>query len=122
MFPIVQIDNESLVLRPMTCPHHCVYYSKKQHSYKELPSYIFENSLLHRYEFSGSLSGLERVRSMLLPDTHIFCMPEQVEEVVLKCHKMIQEVFSDLKINPEYVSLSKRDPNDKLKFIDNDDL
>lgn len=122
MFPIIQIDNESLVLRPMTCPHHCVYYSKKQHSYKELPSYIFENSLLHRYEFSGSLSGLERVRSMLLPDTHIFCMPEQVEEVVMKCHKMIQEVFSDLKISPEYVSLSKRDPKDKLKFIDNDDL
>lgn len=122
MFPIIEVDNEKLVLRPMTCPHHCVYYSQKQHSYKELPSYVFENSLLHRYEFSGALSGLERVRSMLLPDTHIFCMPEQVEEVVLKCHKMIQEVFNDLNLKPEYVSLSKRDKEDKVKFIDNDEL
>jgi threonyl-tRNA synthetase len=115
----MQLESEHSVLRPMTCPHHCLLYSQKLRSYRELPIIYFENSLLHRKEFSGALTGLERVRAMELADTHAFCTLEQINKVMGDAIKIIQKIFKDLKLNLDYVSLSVRDPKDKKNFYGN---
>lgn len=116
MFPVMKVDNEELVLRPMTCPHHVIIYSKKPYSYKQLPIRLCEESMLHRYESSGGLTGFERVREMVLEDTHIFCTPEQVEEEVFNCYNLIKEAHEGLNSEIFQVDLSLHDPNDKEKF------
>lgn len=115
-FPPIVIDNETFILRPMTCPHHMMVYKQKPHSYKELPIYFCENAKLHRYESSGGLIGLERVRYMELFDCHIICMPNQIEEVVKKLDGILKKVHKKLNIKIDRVDLSLHDKNDTAKY------
>ncbi|WP_374696496.1 threonine--tRNA ligase [Spiroplasma endosymbiont of Polydrusus formosus] len=121
MFAPMAQDNEISVLRPMACPHHIAVYNYKQRSYRELPLRISEHAILHRYETSGSLTGLERVRMMQLTDSHIFLRYDQLKEEFKRCFKLINEVLTDLKITVDYYSLSIRDPANKEKYDDADD-
>ncbi|WP_412032517.1 threonine--tRNA ligase [Malacoplasma muris] len=117
-FPPIVIDNETFILRPMTCPHHMMVYKQKPHSYRELPIYYCENSKLHRYESSGGLIGLERVRYMELFDCHIICKADQIEEVVKKLDGILRTVHEKLQIKIDQVDLSLHDKNDKEKYHD----
>ncbi|MDE5767131.1 MAG: threonine--tRNA ligase [Malacoplasma sp.] len=115
-FPPMEIDNETFMLRPMTCPHHITLYNLKPHSYKELPYYICEDSKLHRYESSGGLIGLERVRSMELFDCHVITATNQIEDVILKLNDILNLVYKKMGIKIDRVDLSLRDPKDKVKY------
>ncbi len=117
-FPPIVIDNETFILRPMTCPHHMMVYKQKPHSYRELPIYYCENSKLHRYESSGGLIGLERVRYMELFDCHIICKTDQIEEVVKKLDGILRTVHEKLQIKIDQVDLSLHDKNGKEKYHD----
>ncbi|WP_338969625.1 threonine--tRNA ligase [Spiroplasma endosymbiont of Labia minor] len=114
-------DNEEFVLKPMSCPHHIQVYKNKKHSYRELPIRYCEHALQHRYESSGSLTGLERVRSMELTDSHIFARQDQIGQEFEICYKLISEVLKTFNIEIDYFSLSLRDKNNKEKYF-NDDL
>lgn len=119
MFPVMDVDGEELVLRPMTCPHHIIIYKSDIHSYRQLPIRLCEHSNLHRYEASGGLTGLERVREMVLEDTHIFCRPDQIKQEVNNCYKAIMDAHEGLGTKIWRVDLSIWDPNDKEKFHGN---
>lgn len=119
MFPVMDVDGEELVLRPMTCPHHIIIYKNDIHSYRQLPIRLCEHSNLHRYESSGGLTGLERVREMVLEDTHIFCRPDQIKQEVNNCYKAIMDAHDGLGTKIWRVDLSIWDPNDKEKFHGN---
>lgn len=121
MFPVMEMDeNESLVLRPMNCPHHMMVYGTKPRSYRELPIRIGELGTQHRYEKSGALTGLERVRGMCLNDAHLFVTPEQIAEEFSGVLRLIHQVYKDLNITPAYYRLSLRDPNNTEKYYDDD--
>jgi len=121
MFPPMHMDeNESLVLRPMNCPHHMMIYGSKPRSYRELPLRVGELGTMHRFEKSGALTGLERVRGMCLNDAHLFVRPDQIAEEVSNVLKLIHEVYEDLAITPTYYRLSLRDPNNTEKYYDDD--
>lgn len=122
MFPVIEVDGEELIMRPMTCPHHILLYKSKRRSYRELPIRMSEQAQLYRYEKSGALTGLERVRSMLLTEGHIFCRPDQIQEEFRNSYTLIDEVLKKFKIEIDYVSLSLRDPNDKEKYYDDDKM
>ncbi|QGS51656.1 threonine--tRNA ligase [Spiroplasma tabanidicola] len=122
MFSPMQLPKEEMVLKPMSCPHHISVYNYKQRSYRELPLRFAEHALQHRYESSGSLTGLERVRAMELTDSHIFVRPDQVKEEFIRCFNLIQEVLSTFDIKIDYLSLSLRDPNDKHKYFNDDKM
>ena len=121
-FPPMEIDNETFMLRPMTCPHHLTFYNLKPHSYKELPYYICEDSKLHRYESSGGLIGLERVRTMELFDCHVIATTDQIEHVISKLNKILIEVHKKMNIKIDRVDLSLRDPKDKVKYHNDDKM
>jgi threonyl-tRNA synthetase len=116
MYPVMKIDSEELVLRPMNCPHHIMIYKHGQHSYRELPVRIAELGLMHRYERSGVLTGLARVRGMVLNDAHIFCMPDQIKAEFMTVVEMVQRVYRDLGIADYVYTLSRRDPANTEKF------
>ncbi|MGL4950919.1 MAG: threonine--tRNA ligase [Mycoplasma sp.] len=116
MFPVINIENEELVLRPMTCPHHILIYKNKPRSYRQLPLRICEESILHRYESSGGLTGFERVREMTLEDVHIFCTTEQLENEVLNCYNIIKDAHAGLNNQIFQIDLSLHDPKDAEKF------
>ncbi len=116
MFPILKVDNENLVLRPMNCPHHIIIYQTKMRSYRELPIRISEHAFQYRYEKSGALMGLERVRSMELTDSHIFCRHDQIVDEFKNVYQLINEVLNKFKIEIDYISLSLHDPNEKNKY------
>lgn len=122
MFPVMDVDNESLVLRPMTCPHHILVYKNSLHSYRQLPLRLCEHSILHRYEASGGLTGFERVRDMILEDTHIFCRENQIKQEVDICYQAIKEAHEGLGSKIWRVDLSVYDPNDKEKFHSNTEM
>ncbi len=122
MFPFMEMDNEDLVLRPMNCPHHMMIYKNSLHSYRNLPIRIAELGLMHRYEMSGALAGLQRVRGMTLNDAHIFARPDQLKDEFRRVVELIQRVYKDFNITDYYFRLSYRDPNDKEKYIDNDEM
>ncbi|MGL4951543.1 MAG: threonine--tRNA ligase [Mycoplasma sp.] len=122
MFPVINVDNEELVLRPMTCPHHILVYKSKPRSYKQLPLRLCEESMLHRYESSGGLTGFERVREMTIEDVHIFCTPDQLEKEVLNCYNIIKDAHKGLNNQIFQVDLSLHDPNDKEKFHHDDKM
>lgn len=122
MFNPIEHENEQLVLRPMTCPHHCMIYKSIPRSYRDLPLRISEHALLYRYESSGALTGLERVRSMELTDSHIFVRADQVEEEFKRSYQLIAEVLKTFNIKIDYFSLSLRDPNDKEKYYNDDHM
>lgn len=122
MFPPMEMDNETLVLRPMNCPHHMMVFKNKLWSYRQLPVRIAELGTMHRYEMSGALAGLQRVRAMTLNDAHIFARPDQLKEEFVRVVELIQHVYKDFGIEDYYFRLSYRDPEDKEKYIDNDEM
>ncbi|GEL76828.1 threonine--tRNA ligase [Tenuibacillus multivorans] len=122
MFPEMEMDNEDLVLRPMNCPHHMMVYKNELHSYRNLPVRIAELGQMHRYEMSGALAGLQRVRGMTLNDAHIFARPDQLKDEFIRVVELIQNVYQDFGIDDYYFRLSYRDPEDKEKYVDNDDM
>lgn len=122
MFSPIKKEDEQLVLRPMTCPHHCMIYKNIPRSYKDLPLRLSEHALLYRYEASGALTGLERVRSMELTDSHIFVRLDQMKTEFKRCYQLIAEVLATLNIKIDYLSLSLRDPADKEKYFNDDKM
>ncbi|RQM95954.1 threonine--tRNA ligase [Staphylococcus warneri] len=123
MFPPMKLDEtEEMVLRPMNCPHHMMIYNNKPHSYRELPIRIAELGTMHRYEASGAVSGLQRVRGMTLNDSHIFVRPDQIKEEFKRVVNMIQDVYKDFGFEDYRFRLSYRDPEDKEKYFDDDEM
>jgi threonyl-tRNA synthetase len=122
MFPVMEMDNEQLVLRPMNCPHHMMVYKNAPHSYRELPIRIAELGTMHRYEMSGALSGLQRVRGMTLNDAHIFVRPDQIKEEFKRVVRLVLDVYKDFNINDYSFRLSYRDPQDTEKYFDDDEM
>ena len=120
MFPPIQLEHEEMVLRPMLCPHHIQIYMQDLHSYRELPVKIAEVGTQYRYERSGVVGGLSRVRAMNLNDAHIFCTPEQVEAEFSNVMRLVEEAYEMLGITEYSYRLSLRDPNDKEKYADDD--
>ncbi|WP_067620887.1 threonine--tRNA ligase [Alicyclobacillus acidiphilus] len=122
MYPPMQLDNEELVLRPMNCPHHMMVYKNALRSYRELPIRIAELGMMHRYEMSGALAGLQRVRAMTLNDAHIFCRPDQIQSEFERVVRLIERVYRDFGITDYYHRLSYRDPANKEKYVQNDEM
>ncbi|MBU0437936.1 threonine--tRNA ligase [Staphylococcus succinus] len=123
MFPTMKLDeNEEMVLRPMNCPHHMMIYANKPHSYRELPIRIAELGTMHRYEASGAVSGLQRVRGMTLNDAHIFVRPDQIKEEFKRVVNLIIDVYNDFGFDNYKFRLSYRDPEDKEKYFDDDEM
>ena len=122
MFPEMKLDNESFVLRPMNCPHHMLIYKNKLHSYRDLPIKIGEMAHDFRYEASGAVTGLERVRQMCQNDAHIFATRNQIKSVVADVMKLILEVYKDFKISEYKIRLSLRDKDNKEKYFDDDEM
>lgn len=123
MFPPMDMgDGEMLVLRPMNCPHHMMVYKNDIHSYRELPIRIAELGMMHRYEKSGALSGLQRVREMTLNDAHVFVRPDQIKDEFKRVLQLVMDVYADFQISDYRFRLSYRDPEDKVKYFDDDDM
>jgi len=122
MYPPMEVDHDELVLKPMNCPHHIMIYKQEQRSYRDLPVRIAELGRMYRYERSGTLTGLHRVRSMTLNDAHIFCRPDQIKEEFAGVVRLIQEVYRDLKIMDFKNNLSLHDPGDRAKFFPDEQL
>ncbi len=122
MFPVMKIDTEELVLRPMNCPHHMLVYKNKIHSYRDLPIRIGELAHDFRFEDSGSVCGLERVREMCQNDAHLFVRPDQIKEEVARVVQLILSVYKDFGFKDYRFRLSLRDKQDKHKYFDDDEM
>lgn len=122
MFPKMQVDEEEFVLRPMNCPHHMLVYANSLHSYRELPIRIGELATDFRYEASGAVKGLERVRCMCQNDAHLFVRPDQIGEEFKKVVELILDVYKDFGIKDYKFRLSLRDPEDKEKYFPDDEM
>ncbi len=125
MFPVMKMDNEEMVLRPMNCPHHMLIYKHQMHSYRDLPIRIGELAHDFRYESSGSVCGLERVRQMCQNDAHLFVRPDQIKEEVGRVLNLIKEVYQKdfgFPASAFKYRLSLRDKANKEKYIDNDEM
>ncbi len=122
MFPKMEIDGEEFVLRPMNCPHHMMIYANKIHSYRDLPIRIGEIARDCRYEASGALKGIERVRTFCQNDAHLFVTPEQIEEEFSLVVNLILEVYKELGIKEYRFELSLRDPKDTVKYYPDDEM
>ena len=122
MFPMMKVDEEEFVLRPMNCPHHMLVYANKLHSYKDLPIRIGEFATDFRYEASGAVKGLERVRCMCQNDAHLFVRPDQIKEEFKNVVSLILDVYKDFGIKDYRFRLSLRDKEDKEKYFDDDDM
>ncbi len=122
MFPEMKLDNESFVLRPMNCPHHMLIYKNKLHSYRDLPIKIGEMAHDFRYEASGAVTGLERVRQMCQNDAHIFVTRNQIKSVVADVMSLILDVYKDFRISEYKIRLSLRDKGNKEKYYDDDEM
>jgi len=113
--------NEEFFLKPMNCPHHCEIYKSKPRSYKDLPLRLAEFGTVYRYEQTGELHGLTRVRGFTQDDAHLFCRPEQVKEEFLKVIDLVLYVFNALGFTEYTAQISLRDPNNKSKYIGSDE-
>ncbi len=122
MFPKMEVDEEEFVLRPMNCPHHMVIYGSELHSYRDLPLRIAEIARDARYEASGALKGIERVRTFCQNDSHIFCTPEQIESEFKGVVDLILEVYNEMNIKNYRFELSLRDPKDTVKYYPDDEM
>lgn len=122
MFPAMKVDDEEFVLRPMNCPHHMLVYKNKMHSYRDLPIRIGEFATDFRYEASGAVKGLERVRCMCQNDAHLFVRPDQIGEEFKKVVSLILDVYKDFGIENYKFRLSLRDKEDKEKYFDDDEM
>lgn len=120
--PMVFEDGEELILRPMNCPHHFLIYKSEPRSYRDLPLRIAELGTVYRYEKSGELSGLIRVRCFTINDAHVFLRPEQIKAEVQHNIELIQKVYKRLKLTDFWYRLSLRDPENKEKYIDDDSM
>jgi len=121
MFPAMELEHEQVVLRPMNCPHHMLVYSSALRSYRDLPVRIAELGTMYRYERSGVVGGLSRVRAMTLNDAHIFCRPDQVKQEIAGVLRLVERAYATLGITDYIYRLSKRDA-DKEKYVDNDEM
>ena len=120
MYPPMEREGEEYFLRPMNCPHHIMIYASTQHSYRELPIRIAELGNMHRWEKSGQLTGMSRVRIMTLNDAHIFCADtEQAEQEVEGVLRLMEQVYGTLGLTNYTYRLSLGDPDDKEKYVDN---
>jgi threonyl-tRNA synthetase len=120
MYPVMEREGEEYVLRPMNCPHHIMIFANGQHSYRDLPLRIAEIGNMHRWEKSGQLTGMSRVRIMSLNDSHIFCTDaEQVEQEVEGVLRLMEEVYGILGLKKYSYRLSLGDRDDKEKYVDN---
>ena len=115
-------EGEEYLLKPMNCPHHCEIYKVMPHSYKDLPLRYAEFGTVYRYEQSGELHGLTRVRSFTQDDAHIFCRPDQLKEEFMKVMDIIFIIFKALNFENFEAQISLRDPNNKEKYIGSDDV
>jgi len=122
MFPMMKVEEEEFVLRPMNCPHHMLVYKNKLHSYRDLPIRIGEFATDFRYEASGAVKGLERVRCMCQNDAHLFVTPDQIADEFKKVVSLILDVYKDFGIKNYKFRLSLRDPEDKEKYFDDDKM
>jgi len=122
MFPPMDLETEQMVLRPMNCPHHILVFESKKRSYRDLPVRIAELGTMYRYERSGVLSGLSRVRCMTLNDAHIFCTPDQIKDEFSGVMRLVEQAYKDLGITKYRYRLSLRDPANKEKYVDNDEM
>src|SRR5713226_6711447 len=122
MYPPIKVDNDELVLKPMNCPHHIMIYKQEQRSYRDLPVRIAELGRMYRYEKSGTLTGLHRVRSMTLNDAHIFCRPDQVKQEFAAVVRLIQQVYQDFRITDYRLDLSLHDPKDRQYYHQDEEL
>ena len=122
MFPSMKVDEEEFVLRPMNCPHHMLVYGNELHSYRDLPIRIGEFATDFRYEASGAVKGLERVRCMCQNDAHLFVRPDQIGDEFKKVVSLILDVYKDFGLENYKFRLSLRDPEDKEKYFDDDDM
>ena len=114
-------EGEEFLLKPMNCPHHCEIYKVKPHSYKELPIRYAEFGTVYRYEQSGELHGLTRVRGFTQDDAHIFCRPDQVKEEFIAVIKIVLQIFSALDFKDFITQISIRDPKKPEKYIGSDE-
>ncbi len=115
-------EGEEYLLKPMNCPHHCMIFASKPRSYKELPFRCAEFGTVYRYEQSGELHGLTRVRSFTQDDAHLFCRPDQVKDEFIRVMEIIQIIFRALDFNNFEAQISLRDPNNKEKYIGTDEV
>ncbi len=122
MFPKMEVEGEEFVLRPMNCPHHMMIYANDIHSYRDLPLRIGEIARDCRFESSGSLKGIERVRSFCQNDAHLFVTPEQIESEFKLVVDLILDVYKDLNITDYHFELSLRDKEDKIKYHPDDEM
>ncbi|MFN8635204.1 MAG: threonine--tRNA ligase [Chloroflexota bacterium] len=122
MFPVMTYGDEEIVLRPMNCPHHIQVFRHEQRSYRELPLRLAEFGTMWRFEKSGELSGLSRVRRMDLNDAHIFCTPEQIEDEIVGVVQLVEDIYKVLGIKDHWYRLSLGDPNDTEKYVDNPEM
>ena len=122
MFPPMELETEDLVLRPMNCPHHILVYESKKRSYRDLPVRIAELGTMYRYERSGVLSGLSRVRAMTLNDAHIFCTPEQIKDEFAGVMRLVERAYRDLGITQYSYRLSLRGKENAEKYVANDEM
>ena len=122
MFPKMEVEGEEFVLRPMNCPHHMMIYANEIHSYRDLPIRIGEIGRDCRFEASGTLKGIERVRTFCQNDAHLFVTPEQIEDEFKKVVDLILEVYKELNITDYHCELSLRDPADKVKYYPDDEM
>ena len=118
----MNLETEQMVLRPMNCPHHILIFESKKHSYRELPVRIAELGTMYRYERSGVLSGLSRVRCMTLNDAHIFCTQDQIKREFTSVMQLVEEAYKDLGITKYSYRLSLGDRANKEKYVDNDEM
>ncbi len=122
MFPKMEVEGEEFVLRPMNCPHHMMIYANDIHSYRDLPIRIGEIARDCRYEASGALKGIERVRTFCQNDAHLFVTPDQIESEFSLVVNLILEVYQELGIKDYRFELSLRDPQDKVKYYPDDEM
>ena len=122
MFPKMEVEGEEFVLRPMNCPHHMMIYANSIHSYKDLPIRIGEIARDCRFEASGTLKGIERVRTFCQNDAHLFVTKEQIESEFKAVVDLILEVYKELNITDYHFELSLRDPQDKVKYHPDDEM
>ena len=122
MFPAMEVEDESFVLRPMNCPHHMMIYANQPHSYRQLPIRIGEIAHDFRYESSGTLKGIERARHFCQNDAHLFVTPDQIKDEVAAVCDLIFDVYKDFNITDYRCVLSLRDPADKKKYHDDDEM
>ena len=122
MFPKMEVEGEEFVLRPMNCPHHMMIYANEIHSYRDLPIRIGEIARDCRFEASGTLKGIERVRTFCQNDAHLFVTPEQIEEEFKLVVNLILDAYKDLGITNYRFELSLRDPKDTVKYHPDDEM